>query len=80
LNITVLKSLENAHTGVQFMEETLKMSDTKTVPIAPIEQSSTTVNFLKDEERVMGYHRPVSGYNIGKKQEFADRTNFKEPL
>jgi anaerobic ribonucleoside-triphosphate reductase len=29
--------------------------------------------------RVMGYHRPVSGYNIGKKQEFEDRTPFKEP-
>ena len=27
--------------------------------------------------RVMGYHRPVSLYNIGKKQEFADRTTFK---
>jgi hypothetical protein len=29
--------------------------------------------------RCMGYHRPVSNYNIGKKQEFADRVNFKEP-
>ena len=29
--------------------------------------------------RVMGYHRPIKGYNIGKKQEFADRVNFKEP-
>ena len=29
--------------------------------------------------RVMGYHRPVSYYNIGKKQEFADRKVFKEP-
>ena len=28
--------------------------------------------------RVMGYHRPVKGYNIGKKQEFADRKYFKE--
>jgi hypothetical protein len=42
---------------------------------------------LKNEERqrcevwsrVMGYHRPVAGYNIGKKQEFQDRVNFKEP-
>jgi len=30
-------------------------------------------------QRVMGYHRPVSSWNIGKKQEFADRKNFKEP-
>jgi anaerobic ribonucleoside-triphosphate reductase len=42
---------------------------------------------LKDEERqrteiwsrCMGYHRPVSHYNVGKKQEFADRVNFVEP-
>lgn len=27
----------------------------------------------------MGYHRPISGWNIGKKQEFADRKVFKEP-
>ena len=26
--------------------------------------------------RVMGYHRPVSAWNIGKKQEFADRKYF----
>jgi len=45
---------------------------------------------LKDEERtrcevwsrVMGYHRPISSYNIGKSQEFQDRRDgngyFKE--
>ncbi len=42
---------------------------------------------LKDEERqpcevwtrVMGYHRPVSQFNTGKKQEHNDRKTFKEP-
>lgn len=42
---------------------------------------------LKDEERqpceiwtrVMGYHRPVASFNIGKKSEHAERTHFKEP-
>jgi len=42
---------------------------------------------LKPEERqkcevwsrVMGYHRPIAGWNIGKKQEYADRRYFKEP-
>ena len=42
---------------------------------------------LQDEERtrcevwtrVMGYHRPVTGFNIGKKSEFAERKFFKEP-
>jgi len=41
---------------------------------------------LKDEERqpcevwtrVMGYHRPVSSFNIGKKGEFAERKFFCE--
>lgn len=30
--------------------------------------------------RVMGYFRPLSGYNIGKKSEFKERVWFKEPL
>ena len=29
--------------------------------------------------RVMGYHRPVSSFNIGKKGEFAERKPFFEP-
>jgi hypothetical protein len=41
---------------------------------------------LKDEERtpceiwtrVMGYHRPVSSFNLGKKGEFAERKYFTE--
>jgi anaerobic ribonucleoside-triphosphate reductase-like protein len=41
---------------------------------------------LKDEERqrceiwtrVMGYHRPVSSFNIGKKGEFYGRRFFEE--
>jgi hypothetical protein len=41
---------------------------------------------LKDEERqpceiwtrVMGYHRPVSSFNCGKKGEFAERKYFSE--
>ncbi len=28
--------------------------------------------------RVMGYHRPVSSFNIGKKGEFEERTFFCE--
>lgn len=42
---------------------------------------------IKDEERqpceiwtrVMGYYRPVSMYNIGKKGEYHERVNFVEP-
>ncbi len=28
--------------------------------------------------RVMGYHRPVSEFNMGKKSEYAERTVFEE--
>ena len=28
--------------------------------------------------RVMGYHRPVSSFNIGKQGEFRERTYFRE--
>ncbi|MCG2800909.1 MAG: ribonucleoside triphosphate reductase [Cellulomonas sp.] len=30
--------------------------------------------------RVMGYHRPVSSFNVGKKGEQAERTPFREPV
>jgi len=30
--------------------------------------------------RVMGYYRPVSEFNIGKKSEYADRTFFAEDI
>ena len=41
---------------------------------------------LKDSERqrcevwtrVMGYHRPVQSFNVGKKGEFAERKYFQE--
>jgi len=29
--------------------------------------------------RVMGYHRPVTSFNKGKRSEFRDRTPFREP-
>lgn len=29
--------------------------------------------------RVMGYYRPMSEYNVGKRQEHADRKLFEEP-
>ena len=30
--------------------------------------------------RVMGYHRPVESFNVGKKGEHQQRTHFKELL
>jgi len=35
--------------------------------------------FTEVYSRVVGYLRPVSAYNIGKRQEFADRVTFKLP-
>lgn len=55
------------------------MLDTTTI-------ASTQPVVLADEERqpceiwtrVMGYHRPVSSFNRGKKGEFRERTYFEE--
>ncbi len=53
-----------------------------------IEVDSTTLPtaVLRDEDRqrcevwtrVMGYHRPTSSFNLGKKSEFKDRVYFAE--
>lgn len=59
------------------------MSDTLQ-STAPVSTSVPIV--LRDEERqrcevwtrVMGYHRPVTSFNTGKKGEFAERTYFRE--
>jgi|WetSurSiteA1Bulk_404760.scaffolds.fasta_scaffold36174_2 hypothetical protein len=49
-------------------------------------QAQTKVIELDDNERtrceiwsrVMGYHRPINEWNIGKQQEHADRKHFVE--
>lgn len=48
------------------------------------DQKELTVDDLTDEERqpcevwtrVMGYHRPISSFNIGKKAEYQERKSF----
>ncbi|MBB2484189.1 hypothetical protein H5407_03005 [Mitsuaria sp. WAJ17] len=48
--------------------------------------SPTTSPMLPDAERqrcevwtrVMGYHRPVSAFNVGKQGEFSERQHFQE--
>ncbi|MBC3911141.1 anaerobic ribonucleoside-triphosphate reductase [Undibacterium umbellatum] len=53
---------------------------------APLSQTQNPSIFLDDAERqvcevwtrVMGYHRPVSSFNTGKKGEFYERTYFEE--
>lgn len=72
-------------TGLEGM--TTDKNSLKSVATVLGKPEKTTLISLKDEERtkcsiwsrVMGYHRPTNHYNIGKKQEFADRVTFKEP-
>lgn len=50
-------------------------------------QGAEAVSTLRDDERqacevwtrVMGYHRPVASFNIGKKGEHCERQFFREP-
>jgi len=52
----------------------------------PTERSQTPTTALSDDERtrcevwtrVMGYHRPVASFNIGKKGEHCERRFFVE--
>jgi hypothetical protein len=72
---------------MELMVSTTTKNDLRNVVIAPDPREKHIVPLLKDEERqtceiwsrVMGYHRPVSHWNTGKKQEFADRKYFNEP-
>lgn len=50
-------------------------------------ENKTTVTLSNEERqpcevwtRVMGYFRPVSAFNIGKKSEYAERVCFKEKI
>ncbi|MDR7295993.1 anaerobic ribonucleoside-triphosphate reductase [Pelomonas aquatica] len=53
---------------------------------AVIERQEQQDITLREEERqrcevwtrVMGYHRPVASFNIGKQGEFAERVHFEE--
>nr|WP_315466639.1 anaerobic ribonucleoside-triphosphate reductase [uncultured Undibacterium sp.] len=53
---------------------------------APLSQTQNPSIILDNAERqvcevwtrVMGYHRPVSSFNTGKKGEFYERTYFEE--
>lgn len=43
-----------------------------------LEQHNSKRNKCLVYTRVMGYHRPVESFNIGKKGEHQQRTHFKE--
>ncbi len=53
---------------------------------SPRESAVPTAAVLRDDERqrcevwtrVMGYHRPVSAFNVGKQGEFRERLHFQE--
>lgn len=52
----------------------------ETTPTKQLEELPQTAERTKCEiwTRVMGYHRPVSQYNFGKKSEFYSRLYFEE--
>ena len=56
------------------------MTDKKeeTTVIDGIEVSESERQPCEVWTRVMGYHRPISSYNIGKKGEFEERKYFEE--
>lgn len=52
---------------------------------AVIERQDEAITLREEERqrcevwtRVMGYHRPVASFNIGKRGEFAERVHFEE--
>ncbi|MCY4756299.1 anaerobic ribonucleoside-triphosphate reductase [Pelomonas aquatica] len=52
---------------------------------AVIETQEQAITLCEEERqrcevwtRVMGYHRPVASFNIGKQGEFAERVHFEE--
>ena len=53
------------------------MSDTQ-LAAATIELTDAERQPCEIWTRVMGYHRPVSSFNIGKQGEFHERTYFRE--
>jgi hypothetical protein len=64
-----------------------ELSMSKTIAIRPVAAPAADAVQLTDEERqpcevwtrVMGYHRPVASFNIGKQGEHAERRFFAEP-
>ena len=55
------------------MESTPTVRDEQTVTLTDAERQRCEV-----WTRVMGYHRPVASFNIGKKGEHAERRFFRE--
>jgi Anaerobic ribonucleoside-triphosphate reductase len=62
------------------------MTPSTRTPDVPTSLASATPLQLRDDERqrcevwtrVMGYHRPVASFNIGKQGEFNERRHFVE--
>jgi hypothetical protein len=70
---TVFAETLAGSTNNQRAEENRTMSDLNTVCLNPEERTRCEV-----WTRVMGYHRPVSAFNLGKRAEHADRCYFTE--
>ena len=56
------------------------MSDEKTMETAAAVELESKRTHCEVWTRVMGYHRPVSHFNIGKKAEHYSRKHFQETV
>ncbi|MFD2249467.1 hypothetical protein FHS82_003620 [Pseudochelatococcus lubricantis] len=59
-------------------ETTIAIAARDTVPSAPVAPHDGERQRCEIWTRVMGYHRPVSSFNRGKKGEFHERLYFTE--
>ena len=93
LHLFMNERLESADSCRQLIKTVLENYQIPYITVTPVFSVCDTHGYLKGEQpecptcgkttqvwtRVMGYLRPVDGFNIGKKGEFRERVNFREP-
>lgn len=63
---------------IKSVSEVIDSLHTSAEEKAGVEEVSEERTRCEVWSRVMGYHRPVTSWNVGKRQEFADRRYFEE--
>jgi ribonucleoside-triphosphate reductase len=93
LHLYMSERLESAESCRRLIKTVLENYQLPYITITPVFSVCDTHGYLKGEQpacptcgkstqvwtRVMGYLRPVDGFNIGKKGEHRDRVHFQEP-
>ena len=60
------------------MNAPIKLTQLTTPAVIPAQLDAAARTRCEVWTRVMGYHRPISAFNIGKQGEFAERRFFHE--